>query len=139
VLRHSPATVSGFRHPRRLNDATVLDRFSGAHDPGLQDLFLNANIRLGDDGLTQLASALPPTLVKLAIGSTGCGDRGLAAVAAALSKLTRLERLDCGGNTAIGVEGWQALARALPRMAALQVWLVIESRWSQFASECQRL
>ena len=95
--------------------------FAGAHDPGLQGLFLNANIRLGDDGLTQLAPALPRTLVQLAFGSTGCGDRGMAAIAAALCKLTRLETLDCGGNSAIGIDGWAALAGALPHMPVLRV------------------
>ena len=32
-----------------------------------------------------------------------------------------LESLDCGGNSAIGPAGWEALATAMPQMSALRI------------------
>lgn len=87
--------------------------------PGLQRLDLRDNVHLGDDGLAILARALPSTLESFAMGSTGCGDLGLVAMARALGTMTHLKSLYCGMNPAIGAVGCDALAAALPRMTAL--------------------
>ena len=103
-------------------------RLHGFAAPGLQDLFLNANIHLRDDGLEILAQALPPTLKNFSMASTGCGDRGMSAVATALGFVPTLETLDCGGNSAIGALGWGSLAAAMRKMPAL---------WSLYAGACE--
>ena len=92
---------------RAVADAFQLRGFAA---PGLQDLFLNANMHLRDEGLEILAQALPATLTNFAMASTGCGDRGMEAVAEALKGIPSLATLDCGGNSAIGPSGWGALA-----------------------------
>lgn len=110
--------------------APVADAFCnrGFKAPGLQDLVLNANIHLRDDGLAILAQALPSTLINFSMASTGCGNKGMSAVAAALGRISSLETLDCGGNSGIGALGWGALAAALPQMFAL---------WSLYAGACE--
>eukprot|EP01045_Picozoa_sp_COSAG04_P010296 COSAG04_NODE_625_length_11793_cov_11.719942_10_plen_298_part_00 len=94
---------------------------------GLKVLSVQDNCGLGDAGVAALAKALPPTLERLEITSTGCGDDGFVALAAALPALTRLETLWCGGpgvgargNPDVTARGWAALAGALPSLPALQ-------------------
>jgi hypothetical protein len=90
----------------------------------LRVLKLDDNLALGDTGLEVLAKApLPPSLEELFFMNTGCGDKGMAAVAAALPA-TRLTKLICGMNTHIGREGWAALAAALPNLSRLtKLWV----------------
>ena len=59
---------------------------------------------------------LPPTLERLSIGNVGCGDAGMAALAAALPA-TRLYELLIWENKNVTAVGWAALAAALSRRA----------------------
>lgn len=89
----------------------------------LRLLKLDDNAELGDDGLEALAKApLPPSLEELFFVNTGCGDRGMAVVSAALP--ATLTKLICGMNKRIGREGWAALSAALPRLPHLRkLWV----------------
>ena len=73
-----------------------------------------------DDGIVALAEALPPTLEDLDLKGMGCGDRGMAALAAALPALTRLRNLEVNDNHRVRDVGWTALADALPKLPALR-------------------
>eukprot|EP01045_Picozoa_sp_COSAG04_P007886 COSAG04_NODE_423_length_14604_cov_8.047777_3_plen_310_part_00 len=87
---------------------------------GLRVLNVKNNPSLGDAGVAALAKALPPTLRRLLIGSTGCGDDGLVALAAALPASTHFQMLGCNRNPAACARGWAALAGALPSLPALK-------------------
>ena len=78
----------------------------------LKKLAFSVN-ELGDEGVTALAAALPPTLELLAVQQVGCGDAGMQAMARALPT-TRVGQLLCYKNPAVTEEGWTALAAALP-------------------------
>jgi hypothetical protein len=69
---------------------------------------------LGDEGLALLADALPPTLSHLNLSTTGCGDGGMVAIAAAMPALVSLTVRFCAANPAVGEAGWVALGAALP-------------------------
>ena len=66
-----------------------------------------------------MAKALPPSLEKLQLTDTGCGDGGLVALAAAFPSLVHLQLLYCGSTPAATSRGWVALAGALPSLPAL--------------------
>ena len=53
----------------------------------------------------------PYDLETLALHGVGCGSSGMVALAAALPQLKDLAWFFCGGNPAIGLEGWDALVR----------------------------
>ena len=89
--------------------APILQRPWG---PGLIELDVGDS-PLGDAGIATLAKVLPSTLQELRFSSTGCGDEGYVAMAAAFRALTSLKILQCSWNGA-GPGGWTALAAALP-------------------------
>ena len=67
-----------------------------------------------------MAKALPPSLEKLQLTDTGCGDGGLVALAAAFPSLVHLQLLYCGSTPAATSRGWVALAGALPSLPVLE-------------------
>ena len=75
------------------------------------------------DCCSALAEALPHFLQELHVGFTLCGASGLAALLPRLTALPSLSVLRCEGN-ALGLEGMQLLAEALPQMARLEeLWV----------------
>jgi hypothetical protein len=96
---------------------------------GLEALNLSANPELGDSGLITLCQTLPPafigtgdlsTLRVLYLENTGAKDEGMAAIAKALQRMTRLEELHLSDNPGVGVEGWAALGGSLPAVKLLR-------------------
>ena len=89
---------------------------------GLVSINIADNPKLGDAGIVALASSMPPTVQELQFGNTGCGDEGMAAIAAALlsKDMQRLRALACDRNPMIGAPGWTALAAVCPRLPALR-------------------
>ena len=106
---------------------------------GLWALNVSDNPGLGDDGVSLLAEALPPTLETINFANTGCGDSGMSALSAALTRLTvdtnqhsigtwgmpaggvpRKRQLSVGQNPAVTEAGWAALGAAIPRIPGLR-------------------
>ena len=83
------------------------------------ELLVVENNPLGDDGVASLAGMLSSKLKDLRFGCTGCGDKGMTAMATTLASMTNLTALACDGNPAIGVAGWSALTDALPKLCSL--------------------
>jgi hypothetical protein len=79
---------------------------------GLTSLNVSNNSSLGNAGIALLAEYLPETLTDLSFYKTGCGNRGMVAMAQRIGTLRRLERLCCSDNT-VGLDGWAALGVAL--------------------------
>jgi hypothetical protein len=98
--------------------ATAVRR--GFAGDGLRILNVGNNPNFSDEGLALLADGLPPTVEVLAIFNTGCGDRGMVAMAAALPAVTSMRALHCGFNPAVGQAGWAALGEALPQLPTLR-------------------
>ena len=84
---------------------------------GLRDLWIHHN-QLGDDGVTALAGALPPSLSRLYVGKCGMEDEGMIALVRKLPS-TRIRHLDCSVSPAVGPQGWEALGAALPQLPLL--------------------
>lgn len=74
---------------------------------------------LGDAGISDLASALPPSIRELYIGRTDCGNDGMIALATSLPA-TDITELHCVDLPAVGPAGWGALGRILPRLNSLR-------------------
>eukprot|EP01043_Picozoa_sp_COSAG02_P011976 COSAG02_NODE_452_length_22047_cov_20.154502_1_plen_547_part_00 len=85
----------------------------------LTTLRLRRNPRLGDDGLSILAGALPVTLTELTLEDTGCSCVGVQAVAKRLPLLTRLAKFSLASNSGIKRIGWETLGHTLTQMPSL--------------------
>ena len=85
----------------------------GFHAGHLTALNLDENPSMGDAGMELLSASLPkmPGLETLALHGVGCGSGGMVALARGLPQLKDLAWFFCGGNPAIGLEGWDALVR----------------------------
>ena len=78
-----------------------------------------------------LARVLPPTLERLYIGRTGCGDAGMLAIATVLPIMLRFQRVWCNDNPDVGELGWGALAAILPQLTALQDIMAVCIVWKE--------
>ena len=90
----------------------------GPQGLALTELTLSQNKQLGDSGLEFLAVNLCPCLCDLRFDGTGCGNRGMAAMATGLAGLPYLQTLACGNNQ--GVKEWACLGKALSQLPALE-------------------
>lgn len=96
-------------------DMLALLRTSPSLRQSLQALDLSDNPWIGDAGVARLATSLPPSLTRLTIAHTGCGDGGLnaLAIAATESRIPKLCYLDCTRNPTIGAVGLQEMSNAV--------------------------
>jgi hypothetical protein len=75
---------------------------------------------LGDAGISDLASALPPSVRELYVGRTDCGDKGMIALAASLPA-TDITEFHCVDLPNVGPAGWGAVSKVLPQLQSLRV------------------
>ena len=75
---------------------------------------------LGDAGISDLASALPPSVRELYVGRTDCGDKGMIALAASLPG-TDITEFHCVDLPDVGPTGWSALGKVLPQLQSLRL------------------
>lgn len=75
---------------------------------------------LGDAGISDLASALPPSVRELYVGRTDCGDKGMIALATSLPA-TDITEFHCVDLPNVGQAGWSAVGKVLPQLQSLRV------------------
>jgi hypothetical protein len=80
--------------------------------PGLKEVWVNSNPRLGARGLAHVVAALGPRLETIDFNRCGVGDEGLEAFAAVMPRLTALKRV-CAHWNACGDGGVRAMAAAV--------------------------
>ena len=87
---------------------------------GLQHVSLWGH-KLGDDGVSELAAMLPPTIRHLNLNlSKEFGDAGMVALAANMPRLTHLDELSLRGISGVGAPGWAALGASLAKVRTLK-------------------
>lgn len=102
--------------------AAAISAFLADGDSSLQELLLDDNKKIGDEGVRAIAAAISSniTLKTLSLKSCGVGKLAAETLGSSLTTNMALRDLVLSGNTAIGSEGVEAISRGLRTNSALK-------------------